>query len=640
MIIMKKYIKFLCLAAVLLLSGSCKKYLDETPDNFGTLDYAFRNRNEAENYLFACYSTLQGLYDESANAGFTTSGEIIYPNDLLTPSADITGFNIVRGTQSAGNVALNYWDGQGHGLSMFQAIRRCNIMLENIDKPVDLTAAEKARWIAETKFLKAYYHYYLMRLYGPVPLIKTNLAIDASTEEVKIKRSPMDSCFSYVVSLLDEAAPNLPATITNQTKELGRITRSIALSVKAEVLTTAASPLFNGNPDYASLQNKDGQKLFPQTVDATKWQKAAAACKAAITECEANGAKLYTFIPPANISANLTDSLKRELTLRNAVTEKWEVNPELIWALNPTFFFQGHATPRLTSKSVVNAFSNPGTFGVPISEQELFYTANGVPMNEDKSYDYTNRYNIKAGDFASRFYIAQNYSTVAAHFGREPRFYASISFDGGIWFGNGKVDQKDLYHVEGRGASNLAGPKDNIRLNQMGCWPKKLVNYLSVYDDGFVRADFHMPLIRLSGLYLLYAEALNEANGPTADVYTYVDRVRARAGLKGVQTSWSTYSNNPTKAGTQAGLRQIIHQERRIELAFEAQAGWDLRRWKELQAVLSVPMQGWSIYESDATNFYRPRTLLVPVFGLKNYLWPIKSDDLLVNTNLVQNTYW
>jgi hypothetical protein len=635
---MKKYYKNLLLIALLFLgASSCKKYLDVVPANTGTLEYAFRNRNEAENYLFTCYTTLQQLADPTTNVGFTTSSEIIYPNNLTSHPISETGFNLVRGTQNSANVGLNYWDGENDGKAIYRSIRRCNTMLENIDQPVDLTPAEKQRWIGEVKFLKAYYHYYLVRLYGPIPIIKTNLDITASTEEVRVARSPVDSVFSYIVQLLDEAVPNLPPVITNQAKELGRITSVIALSVKAEVLATEASPLFNGNPDFASVKNKNGQLLFSTAYDATKWQKAADACKAAIDASTAAGLKLYKFSAAA-ISVN--DSLNKVLTIQNAVTEKWDQNPELIWALNPTFPCQGYATPRMTPKSAVNIFSNPSTFAVPISTAELFYTANGVPLNEDNTFDYAGRLNLQVGDYASRFYIQNGYTTIKEHFGREARFYANIAFDGGVWFGNGKVSPTDLYHVEARGNSSLAGPKDLNTLNITGYWPKKLANYLSVYDDGFASIDFHLPVMRLAGLYLLYAEALNEANGPTPEAFTYIDLVRARAGLQGVQQSWNTYSKNPSKPTTKDGLRTIIHQERRIELCFEAQSGWDLRRWKELQGVLSNSMQGWNIYESDPGNYYHPRTVLIPVFGLKNYLWPIKANDLIVDPNLVQNPYW
>jgi hypothetical protein len=441
------------------------------------------------------------------------------------------------------------------------------------------------------------------------------------------------------VGLLNEAIPDLPEVIQNQVTELGRTTKSIALSVKAEVLVTAASPLFNGNPDYASFKGKDGALLFPAAFDQQKWVKAATACKEAITECELRGARLYSFLPPANINA-LSDSLRKTLTIQNAVTEKWELNPEIIWAQNDYFGYQGLASVRLTSRSVVNGFSNPGTFAAPLSTVDLFYSDKGVPINEDRTWDYTNRNTIKTGNDSSRFYIKNGYQTVKSHFNREARFYADLGFDGSSWFGNGKVDQNDLYYIQARGNSSFAGPHDLQWINITGYWPKKLVHYQSVYDEQFTQVPFRLPLIRLAGLYLLYAEALNEASGPSAEVYSYIDKVRTRAGLPNVVTAWNTYSRISSKPSTKDGLRQIIHQERRIELCFEGQAGWDLRRWKELQIVLSNPMQGWNIYETEAVNYYRPRTVIIPIFGQRDYLWPIKNDDLIINPNLVQNPFW
>jgi hypothetical protein len=637
---MRSYYKYICMAVLAISCASCKKYLDVTPDNVGTIDYAFRNRNEAENYLFSCYATLQKLVPLENNVGFVTSAEVVFPNNVTDfRGLDPVGFNLIRGTQNTGNVGLNFWDGSAGGQAMFKALRLCNTMLENIDKPIDLTLDEKKRWIAEVKFLKAYYHYYLFRLYGPIPITDVNLPINSSEEHVKVKRAPVDSVVNYMVRLLDEAAPDLPVVIQNQAKELGRITKPIALSVKAEILATAASPLFNGNPDYISLKNKDGKLLFNSTYDASKWDKAATAALEAINVCEANNIRLHTFIPPGNIP-DVNDSLKLELTLQTAITEKWEVNTELIWALNPTFGRQGFCTPRFTALSLINAFSNPGTFAIPIAEQELFYTNKGIPINEDKTWDYTNRYAIQSGDEANRYYIKQSYETVKAHFNREPRFYADVAFDGGIWFGNGIYNQEAPFYVQGRGPSSFAGPHDNVNINITGYWPKKLVNYQSVYDDGFQAVDFRIPLIRLTGLYLLYAEALNEQGKPFAQVIPYIDKVRTRAGIPGVVEAWSNYSKNPNKYTTKDGLRQIIHQERRIELAFEAQAGWDLRRWKETQSVLSQPIQGWTVSEEQSVNYYRPRTVITPVFNVRNYLWPISDDALLHNSNLVQNTGW
>ncbi|TDQ07341.1 RagB/SusD family nutrient uptake outer membrane protein [Pedobacter metabolipauper] len=634
---------FIGIVGLMGLFTSCKKYLDVTPDNVATIDYAFRNRNEAENYLFTCYSTLQRMNSAISDPAFTASGEVFFPNTLTEPTLGSReaeqGFHLIRGTQTTDRPALNYWDGEQMGQPLFLAIRRCNIFLENIDKPKDLPQFEKNRWIAEVKFLKAYYHYYLLRMYGPIPLIKDNLSIDAGTEQVRVKREPVDAAFDYIVSLLDEATPNLPTIIQDPAQSLGRITQLIALSVKAEVLTTQASPFFNGNTDYAGFKDKDGVNLFPTAYSSEKWLKAMQACEIAVKACETNNHTLYKFIAPGNLPT-LPAELKTVMDIRQSITENWEVNPEVIWALNSTFDYQSMSMPRLTSAMVQNMGGAPGNFAVPIVMAELFYSKNGVPINEDRTYDYRGRYGVETVPAEEKYHLKQGYQTIKMHMGREPRFYADLAFDGSNYFGNGQTTPENMLFVQARGGTSIAGPKDNIRVNVSGYWPQKLVKYQSVFGVEVTQAAFRMPLIRLSGLYLMYAETLNEVNGPTADAYRYIDLVRARAGLKGVQESWTASSSNPGKVNSKEGLRQIIQQERRIELCFEGRIGWDLRRWKIMQQVLSTPLQGWSIQETSPEGYYRQRTMVVPVFGLKDYLWPIKYDDLIINPNLVQNPYW
>jgi len=617
---------------------SCKKYLDVTPPNVGTLDYAFRNRNEAESYLFGCYNALQSMASVITDPGFVMSSEIIYPPDL-------EGFNVyfqlIRGnSQNISNPVLNFWEGSNGGINLFGAIRKCNIMLENIDKPIDISPNEKARWIAEVKFLKGYYIYFLARMYGPIPLYKVNFPIDASSEEMQIRREPVDSVFNYAVQLIDESIQDLPQQIMNPTDELGRITKLIALSVKAEMLATAASPLFNGNPDYASFKDKEGTTLFNPTYESKKWEDAANACKAAIDEANLLNKRLYNFIPNASVG-NLTDSVKRLLTIQNAVTEKWDINTELIWALNPTFGYQNLSIPRMYADNAKILYQAAGSFAVPIETTELFYTSNGVPIEEDKTWDYTGRYAVQNGDADHRFYIRSGYSTIKANFNREPRFYASLGFDGGYWFGNGVLNQSTMLTVQAKGLGSIAGPLDKWTTNVTAIWPKKLVSYLTVFNgSAFSPEPFHLPRIRLSGLYLLYAECLNEANGPSSQVFEYVDKVRARAGLKGVVESWTNYSKTPGTISTKEGVRKIIHRERRSELCFEAQAGWDLRRWKEMPEVMAKPMRGWSVQQTAAVSFYQPVTQFIPAFSVKDYLWPLSDAVLLNNKKNVQNPLW
>src|SRR5690606_4807819 len=93
----------------------------------------------------------------------------------------------------------------------------------------------------------------------------------------------------------DEALPDLPAIINSETSELGRITQPIALSVKAHALVTAASPLFNGNPDYAHFTDKRGTQLFSPDFSMEKWEQAKQACEAAIAACQDAGNRLYYY---------------------------------------------------------------------------------------------------------------------------------------------------------------------------------------------------------------------------------------------------------------------------------------------------------------------------------------------------------
>ncbi|MBP7556464.1 MAG: RagB/SusD family nutrient uptake outer membrane protein [Chitinophagaceae bacterium] len=637
---MKISIKIFLVAGIILQLSGCKKYLDVTPDNVATLNSSFSNANEAQAYLFGCYANLQGLADVRRNAGFTASGEILFPINLQDQSTlggigGDAGFDLMRGLQNTLNPLHNYWDGYNMGLKLWESIRMCNTFLDNINLPRDVQPFDRTRWIAEAKFLKAYYHYWLLRMYGPIPIADVAIPIDAGSETVRQKQQTVDSCFNYVVKTLDEAIADLPPAIQNAAAEAGRITAAIALAVKAEVLATQASPLFNGNPDYAAIKGKDGQAMFTATADPAKWQRAAEACRVAIEAAEAAGARLYELNVQGNI-VSMSAQTRQLLTLQGAFVDGW--NPEQVWTLNPHFGWQYMAMPRVTADAAANVFAVYSNFSVPLAESEIFYTKNGVPISEDKNWDYNGRYQLKTGDEPHRYYIKQDYTTVKGNFEREPRYYSSVAFDGATWFGSGNTNDNNPNFVNA--VNGYAAPPDRLRYNATGYWAKKLVHYQSVPGQNTVWKTYPWTFMRLTGLWLLYAECLNEVNGPSSDVFFWINKVRDRAGLPGVLEAWSQYSRNPAKPSTKEGLRQIIHQERRIELAFEGQAGWDLRRWKELQSVLSVPFQGWSVFSRSIAGYYQLNTVYQPSFALRDYLFPIQEYDMLTNPNLVQTPYW
>ncbi|MGV3763945.1 RagB/SusD family nutrient uptake outer membrane protein, partial [Parapedobacter sp.] len=181
---------------------SCN-YLDVIPDNVATLDNAFNMRSSAERYLFTCYSWLPNEGGYSGENPALTAGDEMW---FLTNMPDEQyAWRIATGNQSVVNPLVNFWSGENGGINMYRAIRECNIFLENIPSVADMSEAEKSVWAGEVKFLKAYYHFLLFRMYGPIPLMRENMPISASVEEVKsVLRNPVDECIDYMVELLDE----------------------------------------------------------------------------------------------------------------------------------------------------------------------------------------------------------------------------------------------------------------------------------------------------------------------------------------------------------------------------------------------------------------------------------------------------
>jgi len=641
---MKTLYKILLIFTIALGAASCS-YLDIVPDNVATIDFAFRNRTAAEKYLFTCYSyrpNVGGVNTDPAMAGCDETWRFYGQTD---PWANT---KIQRGFQSLTSPLMNSWDGENGGKALWKGIRDCNIFLENIDNVLDLPDYEKKRWVAEVKFLKAYYHYYLFKCYGPIPITDVNLPISAGVEEVQVYREPVDKVISYIAGLLKEAAIDLPnADQIVEGTEAGRADKLVALALRAEVLLFAASPLYNGNTDYASLVDARGEQLFNQTYDANKWKIAAEACKQAIDTCHIQKKALYDVVDP--LVATSPDAFKQEVKYRQAICDRW--NKELIWG-NTNYdcsYLSRQAQAKIIRLAAERSNDVYTEWAPTMKIVEKYYSKNGVPIDEDNSWQangwYENRFKLKpepsSGD--DIYYIQKDQKTVYLHYNREPRFYASLGFDKGVYFGNGyytfpaTVKYADFLAKAVSGAATASG---NFSIT--GYSVKKMHNFKNAQTTNSTSVEyFPFPVFRLADLYLMYAEALNEFSGPSADVYEYVDRVRARAGLKGVKESWSMFSSKPNKPDTKDGMRQIIHQERTIELAFEGKRFWDIRRWKEIDEFNVQPL-GWNISGENADDFYN----IVPVaqvpvkFTVKDYFWPIKEADLTVNKNLVQNYGW
>ena len=649
---MKKTIKIILLV-VFLGTISCSDYLDVIPDDTPTLDHAFSNRSAMEKFLFSCYAYLPDITDPFYYpAHFTNRSELWAVDSRLenTPAGQIA-----NGYQNTNNPLLNYWAGKMGGKPMFEAIRHCNIFLENAYIPKDIDEFERERWIAEVKFLKAYYHFFLMQLYGPIPLVKENLPLSASPDEVRVFREPIDECVEYIVQLIDEAVPHLPLNIPNPLQEDGRITQPIALGIKAKALVWAASPLFNGNPDYANWIDSRGKNLVSTSYDVTKWERAAEAIKNAIDTCHLAGHELYIFNPLLTQHAYaMNDSLIRTMSVRKGITERW--NKGVIWSSmdviangkgGTSAFYSALGNLQRILFPIMYSTDNNVTVSYSYAATEmaeLFYTDNGIPINEDKNWNYSERYQLHTASLADKHetYIPTGQTTINMHFYREPRFYANLGFDRGFFeIATGTNDNGATFTPYLRlrnGEVGLGKPSYSV---------KKLVAFETSASQGenfpYNGYDYRFPLLRLADLYLLYSEALNEIKTqPDDEVYNWIDQVRSITDLKGVVESWAESSTNPERPKDKRGMREIIRKERLIELSFEGQHFWDIRRWKIAEQMWSNPRMVWNTQGTSPADYYQFVKIDEPkrVFSSKEYLWPLSISDLRINSNLVQSYGW
>jgi hypothetical protein len=634
-----RIVKITFLAACIAFISGCD-YLDLVPEGDPTLETAFSNRVNSEKYLFTCYSRLPNPVSAFGYPALIGGDEMWWDHDSWTAATDAqAGIAIASGYQEANNPWQNYWDGGRGGSNIFQAIRDCNIFLENIHNPYDIEEYEREQWIAEVKFLKAYYHFFLMQLYGPIPIIRENLPVSAPPDAVRLYREPVEDVTEYIVELLDEAVPGLPVEHLIPLNDAGRITQAIALSVKAKVLVWAASPLFNGNGDYTTFKDKKGRTLIPSgSPDPEKWRRATEAIKDAIDACHLARHTFYQFTP--GMLSNMSPEIQLNHTLRGAVTERF--NSEIVWPSTHGVYELQHWCMPLLESGNYNTRANE--IGATLKIAEQYYTRNGLPIDEDPEWDYAGRYTTQVAGDDHKVYIKKGETTAKLNFAREPRFYASLGFDRGIFEGSGRTDENNYYYIQAR-QGEVAGMRSMSDHLVTGYHIKKLINVATAFAGNtttYNEKRYSYPLIRLTDLFLLYAEALNEIGGPSDEVYKWIDTVRLRAGIPGIEESYAKaapqFRNKPYEKET---LREIIKRERLIELAFEGQRFWDLRRWKDAFRYYNEPVRGWNYRESSINGYYVVTSVWEKrVFNTRDYLWPLKISSIITNSNLVQNPGW
>ncbi|NQX38489.1 Starch-binding associating with outer membrane [Pedobacter steynii] len=602
---MKKFI-YISLISCLTLASSCKKYLDQVPNDRLTLEETFANRASAEKFLANVYNNIPDEFGQRNPGGNKNAG-------LWTGGSDEADF--VWGFVQSNSMNIGSWDANTGFVGDFwnnyyRGIRSASFFMANVDKVSnDMSPELKVQYKAEARALRAMYYFYIMRLFGPVILLgETVTPPDAPAEEIQLPRNSFDECVTYVTTELDKAAADLPLVAVND-DSYGRITKGIALAFKAQTLLLAASPLYNGNSDLSNLKNTDGKQLVSQSVDVNKWKKAADVYKAFITQFVPGTYSLFR----KNDAAGNYDPY---LSCRDLFLNDW--NSEVIFARVQSSIGsrQYELTPYHNGKNSDSRGS--GGLGATQNQVDAFFTANGRSIDDSQS-GYVN------SGFAT---VATKYTKVGIYnqwVNREPRFYVNITYNGSTWLNTANGDiTTELYNNGNSGKATGGGDYTTtgyIVRKAMGLGKWAIDNRTNI-------------LYRLANVYLDYAEALNEAEPGNTDILKYLNLIRERAGIP----QYDGTGNLPVPAG-QAEMREAIRKERRVELAFENVRYFDTRRWKIAEVTDNGPIYGLNI-TSNLPGFLNVVPFENRVFTKKHYLWPIPSKDVNVDKLLIQNPGW
>ena len=510
---------------------------------------------------------------------------------------------------------------------MYQRIRSANIALANLAKPrFDNTGGIADRMKGEIYFLRGYYHNQLLRYYGGIPLIKNAYTLNET--DFNIPRNTYEECVNAIVSDLDSAA----ILLKGKSLAAGRATMGAAMALKARVLLYAASDLHD-IPTAKAKSTVIASATNPELLGyvsgdrAARWQKAKDAAKAVI-DMNQYGYKLNLTAPVTSAEGQqnyLNISLSRSGGEADGIFLKYYIRA--------SFDDWGSWYPR-------NNMPN-GYHGWTSSEptQQL---VDSYEMMDGTKFDWKNPTHA-----------------AAPYDNRDPRFYTSILYDGAQWKPRtpdgagidpaGQI-QTGFYEVGTGGGATTAfaglDTRNSTIENWNGTWTGYAIRKFMDPDPGLVDMSIRQEVpsiqIRFTEVVMNYAEACM-ALGQDAEAKTWINRIRFRAGMPAM-----------TEAG--AALMARYQNERNVEMLFEDQRFYDVRRWMIAPAALGKQAQiivitgklkagkTVSTYKYSKDNYAYSYSVQDLGTGKENRKWddklyflPISRDEVNRNNKLIQN---
>jgi hypothetical protein len=566
--------------------------MDLTPKDQFADDAVFADPNLAQAFVNDMYRGLgHGLY-EIMLASISDESHFIH-NYNTEPVVKSIITSSDRGAIDDGRFAHYNW------APTYSRIRQTNIFLSKIDGTT-FDAALKQRMKGEVFFLRAYFYHNLMRMYGGVPIITKVYGLN---EDYQVARNSFQETVAFIVANADSAAALLPLSYSGI--DVGRATKGAALALKARVLLYAASELYNVNP---SGQPENGYTNVTAQDRTARWQAAKDAAQAVMD------LGIYGLFRPTPANAQEAAKNYGDLFLQS-------MSQEVILS---RFFL-----------STRDDGYNPGLHNGPNG----FHTWGGNTPIQNLVDDY------RMAD-GSKFDWGSAAEAAAPYANRDPRFYASIAYDGAPW----RPRPDDVKNLDPVGIiqtfralklpDSSVVPGLDTRDSPVENWNGAYSGYyIRKFVDPSINAQFtkeQVPWIffRYGEILLNYAEASIELNQLT-DAINVLNQIRVRAGMPPFSAALG-----------QAALRDEYRNERRVEMAFEEQRFFDVRRWMTAPQVLSKVAGGINIFldgtsRTDRTTWHNYRyavdTVQTRAWDDKMYFMPIRFDELNRNSLLKQN---
>lgn len=603
------------LIAVLFINSCNDDFVNTQPLDQLSQSSVWTDGSLAEAFVSEIYAGLgNGGFDEQMNASLTDETMFTHP-----------GRNITTITESRSNPADPGWiNGTLSWGNMYLRIRAANLALKNLEAPQFNNPTLVDRLKGEAKFMRAYYYQQLLRYFGGVPIV--DKPYELSDTDFLSERSSYEACVNFIVKDCDEAA----ALLDGKTLVAGRATKAAALALKSRVLLYAASDLHD-IPTAKAKSSVISAYAKPELVGyvsgdrKARWEKARDAAKA-VLDLPGFGYNLGLSAPAAQADAvanYMNASLSRNGGEKEIILGRYFINAKQ----------EGGGRQGL--------FNGPNGYHNWAGNTPIQLMIDDYEMMDGSKFDWTNPTHA-----------------AAPYTDRDPRFYASILYDGAGWKPRtSDVASKDpanqiqtgTYEVM-NGSSKVPHFGLDTRKSSVEDWngsytgyyARKFIDPNPAIVDQNTWQQVPWPTLRYTEAVFNYAEALIEL-GDDATARTWLNKIRFRAGMPAL-----------TESGD--ALKQRMRNEKRIEMYLEEQRYHDTRRWMIAPTTLGRKANGINIngtlkagknvtlYKYDPTNYDYTYKVFEIDPGKENRAWldkqyylPIHRDEMNRNNKLVQN---